>query len=74
MRAVYVPTPVMPRGAAYLVATAPDMESGGTLTRYTTAHPTPCISMLLTPVQLRQVLRRWAAAARAGHGQLEIED
>ncbi len=74
MRAVYVPTPVPPRGAAYLVATAVDRESGGTLTRHSTAHPTPCVSMLLTPEQLRQVLRRWAAAHREGHGRLEIED
>lgn len=63
MRAMYVPTPVMPSGAACLVAVASDIESGGTLTRYTTAHPTPCISMLLTPEQLLQVLRRWTAAA-----------
>ena len=74
MRAVYVPTLVLPRGAVYLVATATAIEDGGTLTRYSTAHPTPCLSLLLTPERLRQLLGRWAAAERAGQGLLTIED
>ena len=74
MRAVYVPTPAVPGGAACLVALATAIEDGGTLTRHTTAHPTPCISMLLTPEHLLQVLRRWTALEQAGRGLLEIEE
>ena len=75
MRALYVPTPAMPERAPWLVAmaTAPAIETGGTLTCYAAADSTPAITPL-TREQLRRLLREWAAADRDGRGLLEIAD
>ena len=74
MRAVYVPTPVVSEGAAYLVVTARTTERGGTLICPAAVRSAPCVTLRLTPEHLRQVLRQWATADRAGHGLLKIED
>ena len=71
MRAVYVPAPVVPGDASYMVATASPMEGGGTLTVYS-ATRAPLGTTRLQPERLRQVLREWATADRAGRGRLAL--
>ena len=73
MRAVYVPTPVLPGDASYLVATASALESGGTLTVYSPTRA-PQGTTLLPPERLRQVLRQWADADRTGRGRLALDN
>jgi len=73
MRAVYVPTPVLPGEPARYVARAPAVEDGGTMTFFPAAAITPC-TILLTPKHLRLLLRHWAEADRDGQGLLEIGD
>jgi len=71
MRAAYVPDPAAPAGAERLVVTAPAGLAGD-------GEPTLSLPgrrrlrTVLPAGQLRDVLRRWAAAARAGQGELEI--
>ena len=74
MRAVYVPTRVVPAGAARLEATAPAVEgSGGTLVLYPADRRAPRRTPL-TPAQLRGLLRQWERGVRAGEGRLHIGD
>ena len=74
MRAVYVPTRVMPAGVVRLEATAPAVEgSGGMLTLYPADRPEPRRTPL-TPAQLRGLLRQWAQGVQAGEGRLHIGD
>ena len=75
MRAMYVPTPGRSGCATWLlaIASAPAIEAGGTLTCYAAAASMPS-TLPLTREHLRQPLKDWAAADRAGHGLLEIDD
>jgi hypothetical protein len=71
MRATYVPAPAAVVGVERLVVTAPaGLVGDGELTLYLTGHRR--LRAVLPAGQLRDVLRRWAAAARAGLGELEI--
>ncbi len=74
MRAVYVPTCVVPAGAARLEAFAPAVESsGGMLTLYPADRRAPR-QTALTPAQLRGLLALWARGVRAGEGRLQVGD
>jgi hypothetical protein len=74
MRAVYVPTRVMPAGVSRLEATAlAGGGRGGTLTLYPADRPEPRRTPL-TPAQLRGLLRQWARGVRAGEGRLRVGD
>ena len=74
MRAVYVPTRVVPAGAAMLEASAPAVEgSGGTLVLYPADRRGPRRSALTHP-QLRGLLQQWAQGVRAGEGRLRVGD
>jgi hypothetical protein len=73
MRAVYVPTRVVPSGAAVLVATAPATEGAGELILYP-AERRPPRRTALTPEEVQGVLRQWAAGVRAGQGRLRVGD
>jgi hypothetical protein len=71
MRATSTPAPASTAGVERLVVTAPaDLAGDGELTLYLTGHRR--LREALPAEQLRDVLRRWAAAARAGQGDLEI--
>jgi hypothetical protein len=71
MRATYVPDPATTVGVERLVVTAPaGLAGGGELTLYLMGHRR--LRTALPAGQLRDVLRRWAAAARDGKGDLEI--
>jgi len=71
MRATYTPAPAAAAGVERLVATAPAGLAGdGEVTLYLTGHRR--LRAALPAGQLRDVLRQWAAAARAGQGDLEI--
>ena len=60
MRAVYVPTRVVPAGAARLEASAPAAGGGGgTLVLYPADRRAPRRTPL-TPAQLRGLLQQWA--------------
>ena len=73
MRAVYVPTRVVPAGAAMLEATAPAAGGGGTLTHYPVDRRGPRRTPL-TPAQLHGLLQQWARGVRAGEGRLRVGD
>jgi hypothetical protein len=75
MRAMYVPTPALSACATWLmaIAIAPAIEGGGTLTCYAAAD-SKLATLPLTQEHLRQLLKAWAAADRAGQGVLEIDD
>jgi hypothetical protein len=73
MRAVYVPTRVVPAGAAVLVATAPATDGGGELLLYPAERRAPRRTKL-TAEELQGVLRQWAAGVRAGQGRLRVGD
>jgi hypothetical protein len=73
MRAIYVPSMLVPSGMAKLVATAPAAGDGAELTLYPVTHAAPERTRL-SSAQLRGLLKVWAAAARAGQGQLEVVD
>ena len=74
MRAVYVPTRVLPTGVVRLEATAPAGGGrGGTLTLYPADRPEPRRTPL-TPAQLHGLLRHWARGVRAGEGRLQVGD
>jgi hypothetical protein len=71
MRATYTPDSAERMGIERLVVTAPaGLAGGGELTLYLTGHRR--LRAPLPAGQLRDVLRRWAAAARTGQGDLEI--
>jgi len=71
LRATYVPDPAAPAGVERLVVTAPAGLAGdGELTLYLTGHRR--LRAVLPAGKIRDVLRRWAAAARDGLGELEI--
>jgi hypothetical protein len=71
MRATYTPDSAATVGVQRLVVAAPAGLAGdGDLTLYLTGHRR--LRAPLPAEQLRDVLRRWAAAARAGQGDLEI--
>jgi hypothetical protein len=73
MRAVYVPTRVVPAGVGRLEATAPATMEAGTLTLYPPGRQAPQRTRL-TPAQLRGLLQQWARAVRAGEGRLRVGD
>jgi hypothetical protein len=65
------PASAAPPGVERLVATAPGgLAGGGEVTIHLTGRRR--VRNPLPAEQLRDVLRRWAAAARAGQGDLEI--
>jgi hypothetical protein len=72
MRATYVPDPAATMGVARMVVTTRATATDGELTLYFVDHRR--VRMALTAEQLRALLRRWAAAARAGQGELLIAD
>jgi hypothetical protein len=74
MRATYVPDPAAALGMERLVVTAPAGLAGDAeLVLYLKGAGGPRrVRAALPAAQLRDVLRRWAAAARAGQGDLEI--
>jgi hypothetical protein len=73
MRAVYVPTRVVPAGLAKLEAAAPATGGGGTLTCYPVGGRVRH-QIRLTAGQLRWVVRQWARAVLAGEGRVRVGD
>jgi hypothetical protein len=69
MRASYVPDPAATAGLERLAVTAPT-AGGGELTLYLKGGRR--VRGALTAGQVRDVLRRWAAAARDGKGELVV--
>jgi hypothetical protein len=74
VRATYTPTPAAAAVVERLVATAPaGLAGGGEVTIHLKgAGGHRQVRNPLPAAQLRDVLRRWVAAARAGQGELEI--
>ena len=74
MRATYVPDPAAPTaaGVVQLVVTLRGEADDGELVVYRTGHP--AAQTVLTVMQLRGLLHEWTAAARAGRGELLVED
>jgi hypothetical protein len=70
MRASYVPEPAATAGLERLAVTAPTADGGGELTLYLKGGRR--VRGALTAEQVRDVLRRWAAAARDGQGELVV--
>jgi hypothetical protein len=71
IRAIYRPDPAAMPGVARVVVTAPaGLAGGGELTLH--LRDGRAVRAALPAGQLRDVLRRWAAAARVGQGDLEI--
>jgi hypothetical protein len=72
MRAIYVPAPAATAAVERLVVTTLAAGAGGELTVcYKDGRR---VRDALSAGQLRGVLRRWAAAARAGLGELVVGD
>jgi hypothetical protein len=74
MRATYVPDPAAPTAAGVLqmVVTTRGDASNGELVVYRTGRP--AARTVLTATQIRGLLQQWAAAARAGRGELLVGD
>jgi len=71
MRATYVPGPAAALGVARLALDAPaGLAAGGEVTVYLRSGRV--VRAALPAGQVRDVLRRWTAAARAGLGQLDV--
>ena len=71
MRATYVPDPAATMRAERLELTAPaGLAGGGEVTVYLKRRRR--VRAAIPAGQVRDVLRRWAGAAHAGLGELEI--
>jgi hypothetical protein len=72
MRATYVPDSAATAGVARLVLVSLSDAAGGELTLY--FKDGRRVRDALPAGQLRALLRRWAAAARDGLGELVVDD